>query len=104
MAGQSWSVVINSSGNSVVFDPDIYGVPPGSPLQAAVGDLVCWDNQTDAAHTLTVSGETLEAGAWKSTNAFQIQNPDNTPIPFTITYTCTVPDQPDATGQIEVIA
>ena len=104
MAGQSWCIKIVPSGNTVAFDPDVYGVEPGSPLQASVGDLIAWNNETDDARTISISGETLEVDAWKSTSAYEIQNPNNTPVPYTIDYTCTVPNEDDSNGAIDVVA
>lgn len=102
MAGQSWSINIVPSGNGVSLDPDVFGAQPGTPLQAQVGDLVSWNNQTNDSHRITVSGETLDAAAWKSTTAYTIQNPAKTPTPYTITYTCSTA-QGDQDGQINVL-
>jgi hypothetical protein len=87
MAGQSWSIDIVPSGNSVSLNPDIFGTQPGSPLQAQVGDLVSWNNQTDNTQTVLVSGEKLVAATFKSTTGYQIQNPNKTPTPYQINYT-----------------
>ena len=103
MAGQSWCINIVPSGDTVAFNADVYGTEPGSPLQAEVGDLVSWANETDSDRTITVSGETFDVRAWSSTDAYQIQNTDGTPTPYTITYTCTA-GSATATGQIDVIA
>lgn len=103
MAGQSWSIDIVPSGDGVSLNPDVFGALPGSPLQAAVGDLVSWNNQTDDDRQIIVSGETLEAKAWQSTSAYQIQNPSGTKIPYPIDYTCST-KQGDQAGLIDVIA
>jgi hypothetical protein len=102
MAGQSWCINIVPSGSGVELNPDVWGATPGAPLQAQVGDLVSWSNQTDDAHQISISGETLDSKAWGSTSAYQIQNPNNTPIPFTIAYTCSTA-QGDQSGLIDVV-
>jgi hypothetical protein len=106
MAGQSWLINIVPSGSSVAFNPDVFGVAPGSPLQAQVNDLICWNNQTESAQQVVVSNvvsglpdETFDADSWKSTTAYQIQNPKKAPFPYTIDYTCA-----GQTGHITVIA
>src|SRR5690242_7818231 len=103
MAGQSWSINIVPSDGSVELNPDVWEAEPGSPLQAQVGDLVSWNNQTDDAHQISVSGETLDVNPWSSTDGYLIQNPNKRPIPFTITYTCST-GSTDVTGAIDVIA
>jgi len=99
MAGQSWSINIVSSASGVAFNPDVFGVAPGSPLQAQKGDLVCWNNQTDNPHQLVVgsgdTAETFDVTPWSSTNAYLIQ----TAAPATITYSC----DGSETGNIEVV-
>ncbi|MGH9139815.1 MAG: hypothetical protein ACRD3J_03420 [Thermoanaerobaculia bacterium] len=89
MAGQSWSIDIVPSGNTISLNPDVFGAQPGTPLQAQVGDLVSWNNQTDNTQTVSVSGETLVAATFKSTTAYQIQNPNKNLKTYTITYTVT---------------
>ena len=96
MAGQSWSINIVPSTTGVAFNPDVFGVAPGSALQAQNGDLVSWNNQTDNPHTIVVQTETFEAKPWSSTTAFQIQ----TAAPATITYTCDNNEK----GTIEVVS
>ena len=96
MAGQSWSInIVPSEEKGVAFNPDVYGCAAGSPLQAQLGDLVSWNNQTDSAHKIVIEGETLDVDPWSSTTAFEIQNA-TTPI----IYTC----DSDCEGQIEVVA
>ena len=102
MAGQSWSINIVPSGGSISLNPDVFGAAPGSPLQAQVGDLVSWNNQTNDDQRIVVSGETLDAAPWKSTTAYQIQNPNKTPTPYTINYTCSN-KQGTQTGLINVL-
>ena len=103
MAGQSWSINIVPSGGSVALNPDVWGVQPGSPLQAQVGDIVSWNNQTDDAHQISVSGETLNVGPWRSTTGYVIQNPQKNKPPYTITYTCSA-GAGSVKGTINVIA
>ncbi len=52
-AGQGWSVIIQ--GDPMSFDPDVYGTDPGAPLKAQVGDMVCWNNQTEEPHQIAVA-------------------------------------------------
>jgi hypothetical protein len=103
MAGQSWSINIEPSGDGVSLNPDVYGALPGTPLQAEVGDLVSWNNQTDDDHQISVSGETLDAKAWKSTTAYQVQVPTGTVFPYPLKYTCST-KQGDQNGLINVTA
>jgi hypothetical protein len=103
MAGQSWCINIVPAGDGVSLNPDVWEVKPGAALQAQVGDLVNWNNQTDEPRQISVSGETLDAKAWDSTNAYQIQNPDKKKFPYTITYTCSTA-QGSQSGDITVIA
>lgn len=95
MAGQSWSINIVPSGNSVQFNPDVYDCAPGSPLQAQKGDLVSWNNQTDNPHQIVIEGETFDVQPWSSTTAFLIQTTSSP-----ITYTC----DENCTGTIEVVS
>ena len=95
MAGQSWSINIVPSKEGVSFNPDVYGCQPGAPLQAQVGDLVSWNNQTESKHQIAVEGETFDVDPWSSTTAFQIQNA-TTPIVYTCENGCS--------GQIEVVS
>ncbi len=103
MAGQSWIINIVPAGDGVALNPDVYGALPGSPLQAQVGDLVSWSNRTDGEHQIAVSGETFDAKPWNSTDSYEIQNPNNIPIPYTINYTCST-DAGDQSGLIDVVA
>jgi plastocyanin len=100
MAGQSWSIdIVPASGGGVQFNPDVYGVAAGSPLQAQKGDLVSWNNQTDNDHTIVVNvspTQTFTAKSWKSTDAYQITNAAGT----SVTYTC----DGNETGTIDVVA
>jgi plastocyanin len=97
-------VNIVPSGSTIALNPDVYGVPAGSPLQAQVGDLVSWNNQTEVDEQIVVSGETLDVRPWSSTTAYQIQNPTNQPRPYTITYTCTPKQGTAVNGTINVTA
>lgn len=96
MAGQSWSINIVPSPEGVQFNPDVYECPPGAPLQAQEGDLVSWNNQTDAPHQIDIGGEKFEVQPWRSTTAYLIQ----TAAPATIQYTC----ENGCAGEIEVVA
>jgi len=100
MAGQSWNVNIDPTSNPGIaqFDPDIFGVAPGSPLQAQKGDLVSWSNQTSVDHNLQVGDEQFPVSPKKSTTAYQIQDAAG----VTITYTCAI--HPGEKGTIEVVA
>ena len=103
MAGQSWSINVVPSDGGISLNPDVWGVDAGAPLQAEVGDLVSWNNQTDGDSQIVVSGETLDAKAWQSTTAHEIQNPNNIPTPYSITYTCSSVSG-DQSGQIDVLS
>jgi plastocyanin len=99
MAGQSWSIDIVPSNGGLAFNPDVYGVAPGSPLQAQTGDLVSWNNQTGDEHTIVVNvspAETFTAKPWKSTDAYEVQ----VTAPATVTYTA----DDTYSGTIDVIA
>jgi len=99
MAGQSWSIDIVPTSGGVQFNPDVYGVAAGSPLQAQKGDLVSWNNQTETDHTIVVNvtpAQTFTAKSWKSTDAYQITNAAGTDV----TYTC----DGNQIGTIKVIA
>ena len=47
---ESWSIIIETVDETVVFRPDIPGAQAGQPLGANSGDLVTWNNRTDEAH------------------------------------------------------
>ena len=100
MAGQSWSIDIVPSNGGVAFNPDVYGVSPGSPLQAQTGDVVSWNNQTSSEQTIVVNvtpQETFTAKSFKSTDGYVIQ----VNAPTDVTYTC---GDGKYTGTIKVIA
>jgi hypothetical protein len=107
MAGQSWSIKIVPSNGGVSLDPDVYGVRPGTPLKAGVGDLVSWNNESGEKRTISVAqigdiaSEALDVGAWSSTTAYTIRQPTGMSPPFTITYTCTT-QQGNQRGSIDV--
>jgi hypothetical protein len=51
MAGQlDWSVQINVSGTGAVFQPNLPNAQAGATLQAQVGDIVSWGNNTSLTH------------------------------------------------------
>src|SRR5258708_16451780 len=98
MAGQSWPINIVPASGGVQFNPDVFGVAPGSPLQAQTGDLVSWNNQTDNDHTIVVNvtpAQTFTAKSWSSTDAYLITNAASTAV----TYTC----DGSHTGTIKVV-
>ncbi|HYK02369.1 MAG TPA: hypothetical protein VE974_11475 [Thermoanaerobaculia bacterium] len=44
---QAWSIIVNASrGVPTQLNPDVFGIPPGQPLKAQIGDLVSWNNQS----------------------------------------------------------
>jgi len=100
MAGQSWSVNIDPTSDPDVsqFNPDIFGVPAGSPLQAQKNDLVSWNNRTPTDHNLKVGAEQFPVSPKKSTTAYQVRDAAG----VTITYTCSL--HPDEEGTIEVVS
>lgn len=121
MAGESWSVTIQTS--SPYFVPDVF-TPPGSKpqtaLQAQLGDLISWNNQTSEPHQLVLCDQNFnptktilgDAGPWTSSSPGYVPQQsdlrpevpaDQTPsFPATIYYSCA--NHPDERGTIEVVA
>lgn len=95
MAGQSWSINIVPRGKGVQFNPDVDGAEPGKPLKAQIGDLVSWNNQTDAHHQIVIEGEKFPVKPWSSTDAFEIPAGADNPL----WYKC----DKRYKGQIEVV-
>ncbi len=66
MAGQSWSIKIVAGDPNALFVPDVYA-PAGTaevrPLQAQLGDLVSWNNQTSDPHHIWLTNEEYEPQA-----------------------------------------
>ena len=54
MAGQTWPITIVAGTPYASFVPDVYGSPPA--LQAQIGDVVSWNNQTDQEHQIYQTG------------------------------------------------
>jgi len=107
MAGQSWSIMIKGSPAS--FEADVYGVDPGQPLPAQIGDLVCWNNQTGEAHQIFVtSGKnprelTEEIAEYTSSfPGYVTQQDDVDSTTGTIDYQCS--SHPEEKGQIKVVS
>lgn len=90
MSGQSWSIMITSSG----FVVDAYG-QSGSALNAQNGDVISWNNQTDQVHqpyqtdaNYNPTGPQLSdpIPGFKSSSPGYIPDTDTTPA--TIYYYC----------------
>jgi plastocyanin len=81
--------------NPASFDPDVFGIDPGQPLKAQIGDLVCWNNQTGDPHQIevkkkdgTASFTTKELAKFMSSSpGYVAQSGDNNN--GTIDYICT---------------
>jgi plastocyanin len=104
---QVWSIMINGA-VPAKFTPDVFGTSTGQPLQAQVGDLVSWNNQTADKHQIQVkvtpAFTTKEILAGKpSTPGYVVQAANKG---TTITYVCTLhldkEKNPTETGTIEV--
>jgi hypothetical protein len=50
---QTWTIMIQ--GNPTQFNPDVFGIKPGEPLKAQIGDLVSWNNQTASIYAIQVN-------------------------------------------------
>lgn len=106
-SGQSWSVIIN--GEPATFDPDVFGTDPGNPLKAQIGDMVCWNNQTEEEHRLAVtdsSGATtfttdVIAPGKSSSPGYVTQQSDANA--GTIAYHCVVYGHDGENGEITVV-
>jgi plastocyanin len=122
MAGQSWSIKI-VTGTPCTFVPDVYTppeTPPPAALQAQLGDLVCWNNQTSEDHHLWLTDEnydpvsaiTDKIAPWQSSYPGYVPQqadvspavaPNTTPtFPQTIYYYCSI--HTDERGTIDVVA
>lgn len=121
MAGNSWSITIEPGTACAKFVPDVYsdtGTPPEN-LQAQVGDLVCWNNQTDQEHEIWITDAdyqlqtniTQQIGSHKSSSPGYVPQlsdvtpPNSAPTvgnPVTIYYACSL--HPDEHGKISVVA
>ena len=93
-AGQGWTVMIQ--GDPASFDPDVYGTDPGAPLKAQIGDMVCWNNQTEEPHQLAVADSEGKTSfttdvmqPWKSSQpGYVTQKTDIDAATNTIRYFC----------------
>jgi plastocyanin len=118
MAGQSWSIKIIAGDPCAVFVPDVYS-PPGTaevrPLQAQLGDLVSWNNQTGEEHEIWLTNAEYEpqsvitdriAAYESSYPGYVPQQADITPVPpdttQTIYYYCSIHNAEH--GQITVVS
>ena len=116
MAGQSWSIMITGE-DPASFDPDVYGTGPGQPLQAQLGDLVSWNNQTGEAHQICLADQdgnpvrelTDRIAEYTSSFPGYVTDqadirPTGTPAPATgtIYYCCSI--HPAEKGQITVVS
>jgi plastocyanin len=107
MAGQSWSITIQPGLAQASFVPDVFVPADKTPkvnLQAQVGDLVSWNNQTQQEH------EIWQTGAGRLTeqiNPFQSSTPGyivalaDDKKTGSIAYYCAI--HPGETGTIDVV-
>lgn len=123
MAGQTWSIKIVAADPCAQFEPDVYAppdTPAVRPLQAQLGDLVSWNNQTTEVHKIWLTNETYEPVAAiteeippndSSYPGYVPQQADVSPtvpagetptFPQTIYYYCSI--HTDEHGQIVVVA
>ena len=103
MAGNSWSIMIVPGETEAKFVPDVYS-PSGTPtsLQAQKNDLVCWNNQTNQEHEISIGDEriTNQIAPFTSSNPGYIVTANTTPS--SIEYYCSI--HPEEKGTIEVIS
>jgi plastocyanin len=111
MAGQTWCITINA-GSPASFVPDVYSESdtPPTGLQAQVGDLVSWNNQTPEAHQpwLTDANHVLQGTAgitdviaeWETSNPGYILAGT---APSTIYYRCATHPDLDEFGTIDLV-
>ena len=119
MPGQSWSIKIVSANPCAVFVPDVYappGTPDERPLEAELGDLVSWNNQTGDEHEIWLTNAnyvpqcalTDPIAPWQSSYpGYCPQQADVTPpvapnTTQTIYYYCS--KHTDEHGQITVVS
>jgi hypothetical protein len=119
MAGQNWSIKIVAGSPHAQFVPDVYappGTPEDRPLQAQLGDLISWNNQTADEHHIWLTNELYEPQsaitepipAWQSSYPGYVpQQADVTPpVPpdtaQVIYYYCSI--HTDEHGQIDVVS
>ena len=107
MAGQSWSITIQAGPEQASFVPDVY-VPPGTPpkanLQAQVGDLVSWNNQTQQEHEIWQTGAgrlTEQINPFRSSTPGYIVALGDNQKKGSIQYYCAI--HPTETGTIDVV-
>lgn len=44
---QAWTIIVTAArGVPTQLNPDVFGIAPGEPLKAQIGDLVSWNNQS----------------------------------------------------------
>jgi hypothetical protein len=93
MPGQSWSIKIVPGDTCAVFVPDVYaptGTAEERPLQAQLGDLVSWNNQTNDRHEI-----------WLTNAEYEPQSAITDPIePWDSSYPGYVPQQADITPPV----
>ena len=66
MSGQNWSITITggSATTPASFVPDVYTEgAPQTALQAQIGDIVTWNNQTQLTHQPWQTDETYRIGS-----------------------------------------
>jgi plastocyanin len=118
MANQNWSITI-VAGSPCTFVPDVYTEDGSTPtsLQAQLGDLVSWNNQTHLEHEIWLADEnynpvsaiTDRISVYGSSTGYVPQQQDvspatTTPPPpdQTIYYICN--DHQDEHGTITIVA
>jgi hypothetical protein len=107
MAGESWSITIVPGATGATFVPDVY-TPPGKTasigLQAQVGDLVSWNNQTSQEHEIWQTGGgqlTRQIDPGSSSQPGYIVALTGTATTGSIDYYCSI--HPTETGTIDVV-
>ena len=100
---QAWSIKIVPTGDTVRFDPDVFGIDPGQPLQAEVDDMVSWNNQTAYKQMISV----FEAGSNTksfSTEIFDSHKPSTPGYVIQDTDVDTTNPPPGAKGTVRYMA
>lgn len=107
MAGESWSITIVPGETHATFIPDVYtppGTTPAVNLQAQVGDLVSWNNQTAQEHEIWQTGGgqlTRQIDAGGSSTPGYIVALTGTAKTGTIDYYCSIHE--GEKGAIDVV-
>lgn len=113
MPGNTWAITIQTGVPCASFVPDVFGAT-GNVLNAEIGDLVCWNNQTSQEHEIWLANAAYEpqrritdtiAPFQSSQPGYVPQAGDTTPPKTkagTIYYCCSI--HPEERGTIQVVA